>query len=67
MASANAGATGSFTFAAGGTYILQLQYQTKSLAGTAAPSPADPTYTFDTAINGVEVVADTTSISLRKV
>jgi uncharacterized repeat protein (TIGR01451 family) len=64
MASTNGGATGSLTFATGGTYILQLQYQTKSLAGTPAPSPANPTYTFDTAINGTEFVPDTTSISL---
>jgi hypothetical protein len=67
MASTNGGATGSFTFATAGTYVLRLQYQTKSLAGTAAPSPANPTYTFDTAINGVEVLPDTTSISLTKV
>ncbi len=65
MASTQGGATGSFTFAAAGTYILQLQYQTKSLAGTAAPSPINPTYTFDTEINGTEVVPDTTSISLK--
>jgi len=64
MTPTNGGATGSLTFATAGTYILQLQYQTKSLAGTAAPSPANPTFTFDTAINNTEVVPDTTSISL---
>jgi uncharacterized repeat protein (TIGR01451 family) len=64
MTLTNGGATGSMTFATAGTYILQLQYQTKSLAGTPAPSPANPRYTFDTEINGNEVVPDTTSISL---
>jgi uncharacterized repeat protein (TIGR01451 family) len=64
MAPTNGGATGSLTFATAGTYILQLQYQTKSLAGTPAPSPANPTFTFDTAINGTEFAPDTTSISL---
>ena len=66
MASANGGATGSVTFATAGTYILQLQYQTKSLAGTDGPNPINPTYTFDTEINGVEVIPDTTSIDLTK-
>jgi hypothetical protein len=66
MASATGGATGSFTFQVAGTYILQLQYQTKSIAHTNAPSPINPSYTFDTAINGVEFVPDTTSISLIK-
>ena len=64
--STDGGATGTFTFAAAGTYILHLQYQTKSIAGTEAPNPINPTYTFDTEINGVEVVPDTTSIDLTK-
>jgi uncharacterized repeat protein (TIGR01451 family) len=64
MTSTNGGATGSMTFTTAGTYILQLQYQTKSLAGTPAPSPANPKFTFDTEINGNEVPSDTTSISL---
>ena len=66
MASANGGATGWFTFQAGGTYILQLQYSTKSIAQTAAPNPINPSYTFDTEINGVEFAPDTTSIGLAK-
>ena len=66
MTSTNGGATGSFTFKAAGTYILRLQYTTKSIAQTAAPNPINPSYTFDTAINGVEFVPDTASISLVK-
>jgi hypothetical protein len=42
------GATASFTFAQAGTYVLQLQYSTKSLAGNAAPSTSSVTYGFDT-------------------
>jgi uncharacterized repeat protein (TIGR01451 family) len=66
MASTNGGATGTYTAQTAGTYILQLQYQTKSIAGTAAPSPDNPTYTFDTDINGVEFLPDTTSIGLHR-
>ena len=66
MSPTQGGATGSVTFGTAGTYILRLQYQTKSVAGTDAPSPINPTYTFDTEINGVEVVPDTTSIDLTK-
>ena len=48
------GTTASYTFPTAGTYILQLQYQTKSIAQTAAPVPANPTYSFDTntVVNG---------------
>jgi len=48
MVPSASGAVASFTFPTAGTYILQLQYQTKSIAGTAAPNPINPTYTFDT-------------------
>ena len=51
MSPTQGGATGSVTFATAGTYILRLQYQTKSVAGTDAPSPINPTYTFDTEVN----------------
>jgi hypothetical protein len=48
------GTTASYTFPTAGTYILQLQYQTKSIAGSGAPVPANPTYSFDTntVVNG---------------
>jgi uncharacterized repeat protein (TIGR01451 family) len=65
MTPTSGGATGTFTVRHAGTYILQLQYFTKSISRTAAPSPINPTYTFDTAINGNEVVPDTTSIRLH--
>ena len=35
-----------------GTYIISLKYQTKSLAGTTAPVPADITYTWVTSLGG---------------
>ena len=66
MTPTSGGATGTFTVRHAGTYILQLQYFTKSISRTAAPSPINPTYTFDTAINGNEVVPDTTSIRLHR-
>ena len=40
--------TASFTVPTAGTYIIQIQYQTKSLAGSATPNPATSTYRFDT-------------------
>jgi hypothetical protein len=58
--------TGTFTATKAGTYILRLQYSTKSLAGSAAPSPQDPTYTFGTKVNNVTVPADNASIQLFK-
>ena len=41
------GSAASFTIATPGTYVLRLQYSTKSIAGTAAPNPAGSVYTFD--------------------
>ena len=58
--------TGSFTVTSAGTYILRLQYSTKSLAGTAAPNPQNPTYFFGTKVNNVAVPADDASIGLIK-
>jgi hypothetical protein len=66
MASTDDGATASFTFKAAGTYVLKLQYTTKSIAHTTAPNPKNPSYTFDTAIDGVEFIPDTASIGLVK-
>ncbi|HEX7399351.1 MAG TPA: hypothetical protein VF302_06240 [Candidatus Limnocylindrales bacterium] len=62
MVPSASGAVASFTFPTAGTYILQLQYQTKSIAGTAAPNPINPTYTFDTG----GFPADDASIQLFK-
>ena len=42
------GATASFQFQTAGTYILQLQYSTKSIAGNAAPAASTVTYGLDT-------------------
>ncbi len=50
LAGAPTGSAASFTIATPGTYVLRLQYSTKSIAGTKAPSPAGSVYSFD--ING---------------
>jgi hypothetical protein len=57
---------GTFTVTKAGTYILRLQYSTKSLAGSAAPSPQNPTYSFGTKVNNTTVPADNASIGLIK-
>jgi len=48
-----AGGTGaSFTVPTPGSYIIGVKYQTKSIAGTTAPVPADITYNFTTSLGG---------------
>jgi hypothetical protein len=48
-----AGATGaSFTVPTAGTYGIGIKYDTKSLAGTKAPVPADITFNFTTSLGG---------------
>jgi uncharacterized repeat protein (TIGR01451 family) len=42
----------SFTIATPGTYVIGIKYQTKTIAGTAPPVPADITYTFTTSLGG---------------
>ena len=42
------GSTASFTVPIPGTYIIQIKYSPKSIVGTATPSPATSTYSFDT-------------------
>ena len=44
------GTSVSITIATPGTYVLRLQYSTKSIAGKTAPTSSPTTYTFD--ING---------------
>jgi len=46
------GSTGaSFTgLTVGGHYIIGIKYDTKSIAGTTAPTPANITYTFSTSL-----------------
>ena len=62
-----AGRPASFTFGTAGTYILHLQYSDQVARGDGRHrSPINPTYTFDTEINGIEVVPDTTSIDLKE-
>jgi len=46
------GFVGSFTVPTPGTYILSIKYDTKSIAGTPGPVPADITYTFTTSLGG---------------
>jgi hypothetical protein len=47
-----AGTSVSFTIATPGTYVLRLQYSTKSIAGLTAPTASPSTYSFD--INGTD-------------
>src|SRR5262249_16059918 len=42
----------SFTVPTPGHYIIGIKYQTKTIAGTTAPVPADITYTFTTSLGG---------------
>jgi hypothetical protein len=44
--------TVSTTIATPGTYVLRIQYSTKSIAGKTAPTSSPTTYDFD--INGVD-------------
>ncbi len=46
------GSGASFTIATPGNYIIGIKYQTKSIAGTTAPVPANITYTFATSLGG---------------
>ena len=48
----NGGSGARFTIATPGTYIIGIKYQTKSIAGTTAPVPADITYNFTTSLGG---------------
>ena len=45
-------ARASFTVAVPGTYHIGIKYQTKSIAGTTAPVPANITYNFSTSLGG---------------
>ena len=42
----------SFTVPTAGNYIIGIKYDTKSIAGTTAPVPADITYNFSTSLGG---------------
>src|SRR5262249_30802238 len=46
------GSGASFTIATPGTYVIGIKYQTKTIAGTTPPLPADVTYTFATSLGG---------------
>ena len=47
------GGTGAtFTIKTPGNYILGIKYQTKTIAGTTAPVPANITYNFTTSLGG---------------
>jgi hypothetical protein len=46
------GSGASFTVAKPGTYIIGIKYQTKTIAGTKAPVPANITYNFTTSLGG---------------
>jgi len=46
------GSAVSFTIATPGTYVLRLQYSTKSIAGKTAPTASPSLYSFD--INGID-------------
>ena len=46
------GAGASFTVATPGNYVLSLKYDTKSIAGTTAPVPANIRYDFTTSLGG---------------
>jgi uncharacterized repeat protein (TIGR01451 family) len=60
----NAAATGaSFTVAIAGTYIVSVKYQTKTIAGTAAPTSDPVTYTFTTTPPGA---SSSGSVLLKK-
>ena len=48
----NGGSGATFTIATPGNYIIGIKYQTKSIAGTTAPVPADITYNFVTSLGG---------------
>jgi hypothetical protein len=48
----NGGSGASFTVSVPGTYIIGIKYQTKTIAGTPAPAPADITYNFTTSLGG---------------
>src|SRR5262249_3258968 len=42
----------SFTLPTPGTWILQIKYDSKTIAGTTAPAPANITYSFTTTLGG---------------
>jgi hypothetical protein len=46
------GENASFTVAQPGTYIIGIKYQTKTIAGAPAPSPANITFNFATSLGG---------------
>jgi hypothetical protein len=46
------GSGATFTIPTPGSYIIGIKYQTKSIAGTTAPVPADITYNFVTSLGG---------------
>jgi len=46
----NGGSGASFTVPVPGNYIIGIKYDTKSIAGTTAPVPADITYTFTSSL-----------------
>ena len=65
------GTTASYTFTTAGTYILQLQYSTSSIVGAPVLGSGHPTvyptftYSFDTEVDGTEVIADNASVLLQ--
>jgi hypothetical protein len=50
LAGTPTGSAASFTIATPGTYVLQLQYSTKSIAGLTAPTASPSTYSFDNSL-----------------
>jgi dolichol kinase len=48
----NGSTTASFTVTTPGTYVIQIKYNSKSIAGTTAPIPANITYSFGTSLGG---------------
>ena len=66
MSPIGSGATASFTFAAAGTYVLQLQYSTGNVVGYGVSSPY-PTFQYDFGTNdndGNPIIADNASVVL---
>jgi hypothetical protein len=56
----NVGSGATYTITAPGTYIISIQYSTKSIAGTKAPQPANITYNFVT--NGLASTKGTVNL-----